>query len=184
MKVKLVLFREDNVRREFTLESGTTVIGRQDDCTLRIPLAEISRRHAVIEFKNDKISIKDMGSANGTYVNNQRVSEQELNAGDHVVVGPVVFTVQVDGEPADIRPVRTRLKARPLARETAVPVENRKSDQQEPEDQDFLNDEEDPISELEALASTGDTEAFDLDLDLDLGLSDSFPAESDDDQKS
>ena len=73
----------------------------------------------------DVVAVRDLGSANGTYVNNKRVSEQELEAGDHLVIGPVVFTVIVDGKPSDLKPVHTRL-------ETRSPNVTRKSDSGKP----------------------------------------------------
>ena len=48
--------------------------------------------------------VKDLGSSNGTYINNGRVEEAPLQAGDRLAVGPIVFTVQVDGMPSEIAP--------------------------------------------------------------------------------
>jgi pSer/pThr/pTyr-binding forkhead associated (FHA) protein len=176
MDATLILFKKDKTRRDFNLEPGKTIIGRQEDCDLRIPLGEISRKHAMVVLDDDTVLIRDMGSANGTYVNNQRVTEQELNAGDHIVIGPVVFTVQIDGEPAEIRPAVTKAKPRPLSREVASDQSGAGKD--ELSDKEFFS-EEDPISALESLTGTGDTEAFDIN-DMDLGMSDSWPAESND----
>ena len=75
--------------------------------------------------------------------------EQELEAGDHIVIGPVVFTIQIDGEPEDVRPVRTRLEARKPAATAAADTEE--SDVLSAND--LFGEEEDPISELEALGA-------------------------------
>jgi pSer/pThr/pTyr-binding forkhead associated (FHA) protein len=159
MDVALVMIKEDGQTREFPIGPGTTTIGRKEDCELRIPLAEISRKHATVIVGEDKVTVRDAGSANGTYVNNRRVSEQDLSAGDHVVVGPVVFTVRIDGEPADLKPVKTKLEARkPVAKTVAEP-------EVAPEDADVLEgslDATDPISELEALTGTDDTTELEL----------------------
>lgn len=154
------MFKEDGSRKEFALQVGKTIIGRKEDCDLRIPLGEISRQHAVLMIDGDTATIRDLGSANGTYVNNKRITEQELDAGDHVVIGPVVFTVQIDGEPAEVRPVQTRLESR-AGHGTVVSA---KATTVDSSDSDFLFDEdEDPISELEALAASDETAAIDLD---------------------
>ncbi len=157
MDAKLVMFRESGERRDFPLGAHNTTIGRKDDCDIRIPLSEVSRHHTQITVTEDTIVLKDLGSANGTYVNNKRVKDGSLAAGDHVVVGPVVFTVQVDGEPADIRAVRTKL--RPLS---AVSEATPKSTEPESADHVYNRGEEvDPISALEALASSADQTAID-----------------------
>jgi len=164
MDVMLILFKETGERKDFPLKPGKTIIGRKEDCDLRIPLAEISRKHAMIMVDEKSVTIRDMGSSNGTYINNQKISEQEISAGDHIVIGPVVLTAQIDGQPADIKPVHTRLEAREPAI-TAANVDEEpliaKSDTVD--SQDIITDDEDPISALEALAGTDDTAAIDID---------------------
>jgi pSer/pThr/pTyr-binding forkhead associated (FHA) protein len=160
MEVTLVMIKEDGETKAFPIGRGTTTIGRKDDCELRIPLAEVSRKHAVLIVDDKKVTVRDTGSANGTYVNNQRIREHDLAPGDHVVVGPVVFTVQIDGEPADVKPVKTKLEARkPAAKVTAKP-------KTPPDEADIMegafDGEGDPISELEALTGTDDTTALNL----------------------
>ena len=78
-----------------------TVIGRREDCDLRIPLGEISRKHARLVRDGDSLRLEDLGSSNGTYLNGQRVQESVLNPGDSIQIGPVVFVLQIDGNPAD-----------------------------------------------------------------------------------
>lgn len=156
MDVLLVMFKDDGSHKEFPLSSGKTLVGRGEECDLRIPLPEISRKHSVLMVGNSGVSVRDLGSANGTYVNNKRVSEQELGAGDHLIIGPVVFTVRVNGEPKEIKPVHTRL-------ETRSPATIKKSTGARPAVAAEASGEEDPISELEALAGTDDTAEMDLD---------------------
>ena len=78
-----------------------TVIGRREDCDLRIPLGDVSRKHCRVVRDGEILKIEDLGSSNGTYLNGQRVQEALLSPGDSIQVGPVVFVLQVDGEPAD-----------------------------------------------------------------------------------
>jgi len=110
MDVTLVMFKADGTRRDFPVRKDRIVIGRKNTCGLRIPLSAISRQHCEIRVTDDGIVLKDLGSSNGTYHNSIRVQEAELTAGDELSVGPVVFTVVVDGRPAEIRPVRTVLE--------------------------------------------------------------------------
>ncbi len=177
MELRLIMFREDGESKDFPIEDEKTVIGRQEECDLRIPLAEVSRKHAVVimNAEEESVTIRDLGSANGTYVNNVKISEQELDAGDHIVIGPVVFTVQIDGEPTDVRPVKTRLESK-AAKARAAGASADDSDIIDTDD--LFDDEDDPISELEALTGTEDTAAIDLD-DEDFLLDD----DDDDDKK-
>lgn len=101
MQVVLVMFRPDGQRRSFSIVRDMTVIGRREDCDLRIPLGDVSRKHCRLIKDGETIRVEDLGSSNGTYRNGQRVQQSELTAGDTLQVGPVVFVLQVDGVPAD-----------------------------------------------------------------------------------
>ena len=107
MQVTLVMFKADGSKRDFPLEKSRMVIGRTNVCDLRIPLTSVSRKHCEIVVEGGKITVRDLGSSNGTFLNNNRVQEAPASAGDELVIGPVVFTVVVDGKPADLEPVRT-----------------------------------------------------------------------------
>lgn len=101
MQVVLVMFRGDGERRSFSVVRDVTVLGRREDCDLRIPLSDISRKHCRIIRSQDSVRIEDLGSSNGTLCNGERVTSIELQAGDTLTVGPVSFVVQIDGVPAD-----------------------------------------------------------------------------------
>ena len=168
MNIQLVMVKENGQVKEFPLDTGKTVIGRREECDLRIPLPEISRRHAMMIVTDKAATLRDLGSANGTYVNNKRIHEEELSAGDHIVLGPVVFTVRINGQPATIRPVHTRLEARsrPSADVVTQPQKAAATAKPRPlaDDEHVLDDqeEEDPISALEALANSDDTTAINI----------------------
>ena len=105
MDVKLIMFKHNGQRKDFPIGHPVTVIGRGENCDLRIPLLSVSRRQCELHKTAREIKVKDMASSNGTYVNNKRVTESILKAGDRLVVGPIVFTVQIDGTPEEVRPV-------------------------------------------------------------------------------
>jgi len=162
MKIKLIMFREDGARRDFTLASGITTIGRKQDCTIRIPLSVVSRRHAEMSLDGDTLTIRDLGAANGTFLNNQRVEEEVLESGDQIGIGPVVFTVQIDGVPSEDEIIRVRTRVgneRSGKRGAAVATSKHV----------YMSDEDiDPIAALEALASSADQTAIDPDDEFDL----------------
>jgi len=181
MDVLLYMFKDDGEPKAFPIGFGKTVIGRRDDCELRIPLGEISRKHAELIVGEDTVTLRDLGSVNGTYVNNRRISEQALAPGDHIIVGPVVFTVQINGEPAKLHKVKTRLETKQRAAVESDVLEK------EPElaakgahdsDLDSRGNDEDPISALEALTGSDADETAEIDLDdshLNLDRDDSQP---------
>jgi pSer/pThr/pTyr-binding forkhead associated (FHA) protein len=103
MQVNLVYFRPDGERKDIPLHGSEVLIGRAEDCNLRIPLAAVSRQHCRIIVGDDEVVIEDLGSANGVYVNSERVQRQSLGAGDKVTIGQAAFVVQVDGEPKKVK---------------------------------------------------------------------------------
>ncbi len=162
MEVQLIMFREDGTKRALPLAAGVNTIGRKDDCSIRIPLATISRRHAEIVVDDGIVTIRDLGAANGTFVNNHRVEKKELKPGDQILVGPVVFTVQIDGSPGDEELVQIRSKV--TAAQQAGRVPEIATSQHV-----LTGDEEiDPISALEALASSADQTAIHPEDEIDL----------------
>jgi diguanylate cyclase (GGDEF)-like protein len=72
------------------LPVGVTVAGRDlEGSPLSFSDRGVSRRHAEISFDGEKVTLRDLGSTNGTYVNGRRISEEvEIQAGDHIVLSP------------------------------------------------------------------------------------------------
>ena len=165
MKVSLVILKEDGEIKDFPLTTGTTVVGRLDECDLRILRKEISRKHATIVVSQDSVTICDLGSSNGTYINNKRIAskkEEPLSAGDHLILGPVVFTVRIDGKPEQLRPFKINPELRSTeTEEEKAPVNAAPPVIAESSAIDF-DDEQDPISILEAMASSDETAQIDL----------------------
>ena len=52
---RLVMFRAGGERRDFPLNSPRTLIGRKNDCDVRIPLTEVSRHHTELLIKGDDV---------------------------------------------------------------------------------------------------------------------------------
>ena len=71
----------------FVLERGVTRLGRHPDSEISLEDITVSRRHAEIEREADGYVIRDVGSLNGTYVNQERVDRSELHHGDEVQIG-------------------------------------------------------------------------------------------------
>ena len=76
----------------------TVSIGRSRGCDLRLPGGDASRRHAEIAGGPDGFTIADLGSTNGTFVNDQRIQKHALQPGDRIEIGNNVITFcQVGG---------------------------------------------------------------------------------------
>jgi hypothetical protein len=147
MQVVLVMFRGDGERRSFSVVRNMTVIGRREDCDLRIPLGDVSRKHCRLVRTDDGIRLEDLGSTHGTLVNGQRVREVELNAGDTIGVGPVMFVVQIDGVPAEdelASPQRAAAEAAVAADDSMAAVHHAPAGHED----DLAAGEEFPLEEL------------------------------------
>jgi DNA-binding winged helix-turn-helix (wHTH) protein len=80
-------------RRVFPLVEGENVLGRDEDASVRIDAAGISRRHALIRVRVGEATIEDLGSKNGTYVRGGRlVRPAVLQDGDVFVLGEVALS--------------------------------------------------------------------------------------------
>lgn len=80
-----------------TLQGPTVSIGRASECTIPIKDRFLSRKHAEIVMAGDRWILKDLGSANGTYLNGTRVEKDTvLKAGDRIRLGDseIVFEAQ------------------------------------------------------------------------------------------
>jgi pSer/pThr/pTyr-binding forkhead associated (FHA) protein len=65
----------------------------------------VSRRHCQVTFNSESLKVRDLGSRNGTYLNNKRIdNETPIKAGDYITIGPLTFLLQIDGQPKDIVP--------------------------------------------------------------------------------
>ncbi len=78
--------------------SGVTVIGRAPECDLSIPTDEISRRHAELRVSQDGVMVEDLGSANGTFVNDRRVTRELLKHGDELRFDQLRFQLIAPGK--------------------------------------------------------------------------------------
>jgi pSer/pThr/pTyr-binding forkhead associated (FHA) protein len=97
MKAKLYVLKGPSEGKEITIPVSKFFIGRGEDCHLRPKSDAISRHHCAIIITDSQIAIRDFGSKNGTFVNDQRVEEVAiLNNGDKLVVGPLSFKLVLD----------------------------------------------------------------------------------------
>lgn len=92
--------------REYVLDGRDVAIGRAPSCDIVLEGDQLaSRRHALLRFKEGVYSIVDLGSSNGTFVNDIEIREAtELRDGDHVSIGghEVIFYASAAGQDASL----------------------------------------------------------------------------------
>lgn len=92
---------------------ATMTVGRSQDCDICIPSEEISRHHARLHLVPDGVMVEDTGSANGTYVNDQRIVAQTLlKAGGELRMDVVRFQLVAPGKDEQAPTVVTSPPAR------------------------------------------------------------------------
>lgn len=71
----------------YVLGPGNTVAGRGPDAAIFLPDVTVSREHVRFSVDNTGLSMSDLGSTNGTYVNGQRLAAGMLKEGDELMIG-------------------------------------------------------------------------------------------------
>ncbi|HEX3998181.1 MAG TPA: ATP-binding protein, partial [Pirellulales bacterium] len=90
--------RDQGTRFELDSQSVAFPLGRDTGNRIQLHDTEVSRRHAELRRNGETFSIVDLGSSNGTFVNNQRIQQQELASGDQVQIGRTVMLFTGLGE--------------------------------------------------------------------------------------
>src|SRR3954452_1956951 len=89
---RIVVVEGPDAGKEFEL-SGSTTVGREGDVALND--SEVSRRHASLAFDGSTCTVEDLGSTNGTYVNEERLTAaRQLGPADKLRIGVTVFELR------------------------------------------------------------------------------------------
>jgi hypothetical protein len=89
----LIIERGPRTGMTYVLRPGNTTVGRHPESDIFLNDVTVSRHHCRFVVTEENISVEDSGSTNGTYVNDDRVDQAVLNAGDEVMVGRFHFVV-------------------------------------------------------------------------------------------
>ncbi len=81
----------------YALGDAPLVIGRGEDCDIRIEHDTVSRRHIRVVPSGDGYAVSDLGSTNGTFVNNAPVTRHLLHDGDYLRVGKCIYRFLAGG---------------------------------------------------------------------------------------
>lgn len=108
MKVELRVVRGQPQGKRLLFPQGEFLFGRGTECHVRPNSDWVSRQHCLLMVGAQAVSIRDLGSTNGTLVNGARlVGEQPLTTGDQIQVGPLVFEVRLDDTTSALEPAPT-----------------------------------------------------------------------------
>lgn len=96
-KLYLKFEQSEQVLKEVVLTQAATTIGRLPDNNVQIDNLAVSGHHAKISWEQDHYVVEDLGSLNGTYVNNSRVGKAALKHGDQVKIGKHLVEFKHEG---------------------------------------------------------------------------------------
>src|SRR5438067_175163 len=85
------------LEKSYPMRQLAVTIGRSDQCDISVKDSSMSGRHAEISKANGDIKIRDLGSANGIYLNGERIEEAELYDGDVLRLGQTSIRIDVVG---------------------------------------------------------------------------------------
>ncbi len=88
--------------RTFEVDGLIATIGRDPECEVALRDAGVSRHHARLNCQNGRCVLKDLGSANGTFVNGMRIKDADVQVGDQIRVGNTLLTVSQPAGEADL----------------------------------------------------------------------------------
>ena len=122
MKLKLIVLAGSKEGLEIPLKKDKFLIGRAKECALRAGSEAISRRHCAIIRREKGWTVRDLGSRNGTYVNDEKITKEvPLGDGDQLRVGPLAFRV------AAVASKEAPTSAAPEAKSAATPAKTSSS---------------------------------------------------------
>ncbi len=158
MNAKLVVVGGDAKAAEIKLRLPT-IIGRGREASLTLPHPLVSRQHCEIFEADGQLMVRDLGSLNGTYINNQRITEAVLPPGELLTIGTVTFRAVYVIDP-NLRPPEP---AEPQVAAAAAPVATPVADSSEDlsEGNIEIDDESEDVAEL----NFEDFEDLDVDAD-------------------
>lgn len=89
---QLIVVGPEESGRKFILTEGRHLLGRAPEADLRLSLETVSRRHAIFVVQGDHVTIEDLGSRVGTFVNGRRVvTPCGVPVGARIVIGGITM---------------------------------------------------------------------------------------------
>ncbi len=96
----LKIVQGGEVGKLYQLDGERWVMGRSPECDLVLDVAAVSRRHVILTKENEHYFVQDLGSRNGTYINNHRVEDRgPLRNGDRMLICDILFDFYDENAP-------------------------------------------------------------------------------------
>jgi len=105
-----IIYQPTNEKQEHAIDFRPVIMGRSPACDIVLESPEISRRHCMVEVRDNKYWLVDLASANGTCVNALPIKEKNLESGDIITLGK-----------SDKWEIRFTLKSLPIKEEHPAP---------------------------------------------------------------
>jgi serine/threonine protein kinase len=90
-----VIFRSTSSEQLIRITRPISVVGRTSECDVVLRASDISKQHCRITIEADSVTIEDLGSANGIFVNGQKIRKAQLEDRDHVSFADHEFKVRI-----------------------------------------------------------------------------------------
>jgi pSer/pThr/pTyr-binding forkhead associated (FHA) protein len=107
MQARLILLEPPAERRELHLTLPATV-GRSREAKIKLVHSQVSRVHCEFFEQDGLLHVRDLGSTNGTYVGDQRISESAIQPGETVTIGSVKLQALYEPGPGALVPAESR----------------------------------------------------------------------------
>lgn len=122
MDVILKVLEGAKTGAKIAVKKSEFIIGRSQKCHLCAGSSAISRQHCAITRQDNRVTVKDMGSRNGTLVNGNKIDgETELTSGDEITVGPLKFLVTISPGINNVKKPEVKSVAEAVVRAAETP---------------------------------------------------------------
>jgi pSer/pThr/pTyr-binding forkhead associated (FHA) protein len=131
MKVSLVVSEGVHQGKVIPVTVKEFLIGRDPECQLRPASPQVSKKHCAVVVRDGKVFVRDFGSTNGTFINDEQVAgEIEVKTGDKFRAGPLAFDIQIEltaansasaAAPATSKPATAAVKPAVTAKAAPAP---------------------------------------------------------------
>ncbi len=112
---KIIILTGKLEGQKLTLPERQLIIGREENCHIRITGTEISRRHCSLRVVGEKVFVMDLGSRNGSLINDVQVkTETELQPGDILRVGSMLFQLEEPKPKVEVPKPKAPSKVAPI----------------------------------------------------------------------
>ena len=101
---------DGSVAERWEIKGNPVSFGRGDEADVQIKDERMSRQHFVVEPREEKFFARDLNSTNGTFINNNRITEVELQPNDRIRGGQTVLVFEME-KPKPVANVINELSA-------------------------------------------------------------------------